>query len=287
MSTPSMLFGYEACFKDDDVGDTITMNMTVEPSNPDNMFTLATNGSCYYSLDTSILNNTHAGNYTLKIHGYDYAATVAQHNYHTILFNLTENQPPQVNASNTVVNQTMIAYETLNYAIPTDIFIEPESETMNYSAIITPSEPFISVAAGIASLNVTTGSNNNHTGDYVITLRATDTHSPDTATTEFNFTLTITANQAPTVNASNTVANQTMIAYDTLNYAIPTDVFLEPESETMNYSAVITPSETFISVAADIASLNVTTGSNNSHVGDYVITLRATDTHSPDTATSK
>ena len=116
----------------------------------------------------------------MKIHGFDYAATDDQHNYHTIPFTLIENFAPTTNASSTVANQTIQAYTGLNYTIPTDIFVDGEGDAMNYSAVVDPAAAFISVAADIASLNVTTANNNSHAGNYTISLRATDTHYPET-----------------------------------------------------------------------------------------------------------
>ena len=119
--------------------------------------------------------------------------------------------------------------QTINLALPTGTFTDPQAETLTYSAQLTNGSPlpsWLSVNSKTGALTGVVG-----TGATSLSISETATDTSNLATSE-NFTVTILENPVATA-----IAAQSWSQGQKVSFALPSGSFTDPQGEAMTYSA--------------------------------------------------
>jgi hypothetical protein len=178
---------------------------------------------------------------------------ILQPSYWDVLINV----PPVVNYA--LDSRASRLRRDFVYKLPSDLFKDPDGSIVKIEALDLPSwlrfnnDEF----SGVTPSQI---------ADYTIVVRATD---DDGATVQTNFKLkTVDINQIPVVNYS--LADQSSKPNRKYSYKIPTDLFKDSDGTISKIEVVSLP--TWLKFEN-----NELSGTTTTTLGDYTITLRATD----------
>ncbi len=178
---------------------------------------------------------------------------ILQPSYWDVLINV----PPVVNYA--LDNKASRLRRDFVYKIPTDLFKDPDGSIVKIEAIDLP----IWLRFNNGELSGVTPS---QIAEYTITIRATD---DDGATIQTSFKLkAVDINQVPIVNYS--LADRTSKPNRTFSYKIPTDLFKDSDGTITKVEAINLPSWLKF-------ENNELSGTTPTTIGDYIITIKATD----------
>ena len=215
--------------------ETITYSFSVSPS------------ASWLSFDASTLtitgtpnSNTQIGDYTMSIVADD-TQSFTPSTTATAPLKVIQNFHPQI-ANPIGAGQSVVARHPWTFTFPENTFTDSEGESMIYTYSVAPGASWLMFNAATRTFSGTPP-DNSHAGAYTITLTATD--SPLSQSTDHDFTLTVNANQPPTLVPITT--NPSVVARYALDYSVPSGTFTEPEGEAMTYSFDMAPTASWLS----------------------------------------
>ena len=121
---------------------------------------------------------------------------------------------------------------------------------------------------------------NSDAGNYTVTIFANDSKLDTDQTVSFQFDLEIVDNESP--QNTSTIADRAMVAhaiYPNNTFNFPADVFSDTENDSLTYTIASVPSSSIFVLDSSATTLTVA-NTNNSHVGNYTLTISANDSYS-------
>jgi hypothetical protein len=189
----------------------------------------------------------------------------------TFTINILPSNDPVV--ANAIPNQDVPFNTASNFTFDANTFSDPINSPLTYTAILDNGNPL----PAWLTLNGTTrtfdiAASTLSVGSYLIRVTATNANGLFVSTT---FTLTIQANQPPTV--ANATPNESIAFNTSASFDVADNTFFDPEDGVLTYTAILdngNPLPTWL-------TFNPTTGqfvvAPNTNVGDYLIRITATD----------
>ncbi|MFJ5366847.1 putative Ig domain-containing protein, partial [Pectobacterium punjabense] len=266
-------------FTDPDVGDTLTLSVTLADGSPLPSWITFNAATGTFS---GTPGNADVGSLSIRVIATDSSNATVHTDFGLTVTNV--NDAPVVSGS--VPPQILAQGGSLNLTLPTGLFSDPDvGDTLTLSATLADGSPlpsWITFNAATGTFSGTPG--NADVGNLSIRVTATDSSN---ATVHTDFGLTVTnVNDAPVVSGS--IPPQTIAQGGGLNFTLPTGLFTDPDvGDTLTLSATLangSPLPSWLRFDPAIGTFSGTPG--NADVGTLVIRVTATDSSNTSISTS-
>ena len=204
--------------------------------------------------------NSNVGSYLITLTGTDGHSDT---NTASVTFSLTItlNSPPVKN--NTINDYTFQGNRTSTYSFGSNLFYDPDGDTLIYTYIISPPAPFLTISTSSMSWSGTPV--NTYAGVYLITIKADD-GDPETANATSSFSLTVVANQAPTT--TQTISNISSLVYYPIEISWNSSLFTDINGDTPSFTITTNATGSWYIISNSYPKL-YGTPSSNSYSGNF------------------
>lgn len=177
--------------------------------------------------------------------------------------------------SSVVGSQSGVAGHSFSYTINPTLFSDPDGEAITYSISSSPTASWLNFDSTTLVMSGTPTVNTD-AGIYTISIYVNDTNS-NSAPGSISFTLTITANQAPTMPGTATVMTDGKIGALWL-YVYDKSWNSDPEGEMLAYTCSSNDTNSWLSCSQNTTHILFSGISfNNADVGTYQISVTISD----------
>jgi len=165
---------------------------------------------------------------------------------------------------------TMKENEELLFSIPEDTFTDEEGDTLTYNAISLPD--WLNFAPSIKTFRGTP--KNDDVGIHKITVTASDEHN----TSSGSFVITVINDNTPPVYVGKKLSDLSVNEDELWRWVFPVHYFIDKDGDTLSYKATVKDQPILSTwLKFDLTTLTFSGQPRNEDVGEYTISLSATD----------